>query len=125
MTPIVWRRITGVRGLDGLRRALFAAALLSLLSVAVGTTFAPPDPARWDGAGTASVLVLAGCWWRLFRTRRPSVLFDAIEAFAVFGLATAFSADYVMPVFFCGAVLRAAYGSRARALTGGITFALA
>ncbi len=121
----MWRRITGVRGLPGLRRSLFAAALLSLTAAVVELLIAPMPSARWEVVAALSLVSLGARWARMFTTRRASLAGDLAEGVAITALGASLGADNVMPVIFCGLVFRSAYGSRRRALGGGAMYAAA
>ncbi len=121
----MWRRLTGVRGLAGLRRALFAAALLALAASAVGILFSAARAERWGGWGAVALALLALRWWRLYATQRPSTALDICEAGAVALLGVALGADNAMPVVLAGLTFRAQYGTRRRVLGGAALYACA
>jgi diguanylate cyclase (GGDEF)-like protein/PAS domain S-box-containing protein len=121
----MWRRLTGVRGLAGLRRALLAAALLSLVAMAAAILLPSGESQRWTGAALAALAVLALRWALLFATDRPSWPADAIEAVAIALLSTAIGADNAMPVLLTGLTFRSQYATRSRVLAGGMLYAAA
>ena len=119
----MWQRLTGVRGLLGLRRALFAAALLSLLTVVAAIVLPSEDGERWNLVALVALAALAVRWSLLFVTARPSWPLDSVEFFAIALLGTAIGADNAMPVLLLGLTYRSQYATRTWALVGGTLYA--
>jgi diguanylate cyclase (GGDEF)-like protein/PAS domain S-box-containing protein len=121
----IWRRLTGVRGLAGLRRALLAAALLSLVAVATSLLLAPEWGRQWDLPACAALSTLALRWWSLHRTERQGIVADLVEAGAITALGVSIGAGNAMPVILAGLTFRSQYGSRRRVFAGAVLYAVA
>jgi diguanylate cyclase (GGDEF)-like protein/PAS domain S-box-containing protein len=123
MTEGMWRRIIGPRGLVGFRRALFVAALLSLVTMQASLLLSHEGSAAWCGAAAAALVYLGLRWWRLYRTERGGTAWDVAEAAAIAGLGVAIGADNAIPVVLAGLAFRSQYGARAAALRAAAGYA--